>query len=153
MSPLSRHAYLTRETAVSGGINALISAGFFVLVFWKHDVVPVWGMGNYAFDFLPQSFGISLMSGLVPALLARQAVGSGRVGAVLADQSDLGRLFVRSLTNAAVATVLGVGLCVSVLWITGPEAIGLGTALILKIIYGAALGSAITRRAIDRLLV
>ena len=59
---MNKSVYLLREAVVSAVINALISVAFFVGFFRGIDPIPVWGMNNYAFDFIPQSFAVSLMS-------------------------------------------------------------------------------------------
>ena len=47
------HAYVGRETAISIVINSVLSALFLWLLFGGAATVPVRGVGNLAFDFLP----------------------------------------------------------------------------------------------------
>lgn len=144
----SRH--IARETAVSTGINAAISVGFFVLVFGEVDSVPVWGMGNYAFDFLPQSFAIGLMATLVPGLLCRRAIAAGRFGGNATPTPA--SVIVKAVLNALAALVLGAGLCALALWAAGVEEIDQVTAFVPKVLYGAVLGAIVTRLTLGRML-
>jgi hypothetical protein len=144
-------SYLARETLVSAAINAVISVGFFLLVFGGVDPVPVWGMGNYAFDFVPQSFAIGLMAKLVPGLLCRKAIAQGRIEGVAETPAAPDSIVARAVLNAILAVVVGAGLCALVLWATGIEAISYTAALILKVLYGAVLGSLITHFALHRM--
>ena len=75
---------LVRETAISMAINGVLSAVFYFAFFHGLAKVPVWGVGNYAFDFVPQSFMVALMGTLVPGLLtlkARAKLGLSSPGA------------------------------------------------------------------------
>ena len=51
-------SYIAREILLSALINGAISVAFFVGVFGGAVPVPLWGLGNYAFDLVPQSFAI-----------------------------------------------------------------------------------------------
>lgn len=143
--------YLARETLVSAAINAAISVGFFLLVFRGRDPIPVWGMGSYAFDFVPQSLAIGLMAVLVPGLMCRKAMIDGRVTGS-SSAPPMPQVVVRALLNAILAVILGAGACALVLWATGADALPNASAFVLKILYGAALGAVVTRIALRRML-
>jgi hypothetical protein len=144
--------YLARETLVSAAINAAISVGFFLLIFGGVDPVPVWGAGNYAFDFVPQSFAVGLMATLVPGLLCRKAIAEARIAGVSARPAGAGSVVARAVFNAVLSVLAGAGLWALVLWATGVDALAHTPAFALKVLYGAALGAAVTQFALRRML-
>ncbi len=147
---MSINAYLLRESALSALINAFISLAFVYAVFGNTDPLPVPGVGNYAFDFLPQSFAVALMSALVPGLLARKALKSGRFPA--ATVPSIRRVVLRAFAWAAGALVLGALLISIPLWLSGIEAIGRGWGIAGKLGYGALLGAFVTHRSLAMLI-
>ena len=145
-------SYLARETLVSAAINAVISVGFFLLVFRGGDPILVWGIGNYAFDFVPQSFAIGLMATLVPGLQCRKAIVEGRIAGSSAAPAAPRAVVARSVRNAILAVLAGAGACVLVLWVTGADAIARNPAFLVKVLYGAVLGALVTRIALRRMV-
>lgn len=142
-------AFIARETMVSAVISGGISAAFFLGLFGLRNAVPVAGWGGYGFDFVPQSAPIALMACLVPALLARRAVTTGRM--VSLQLPGVGALFRMSLICAALSALLG--WVAATMWIgSGIAALAPTSALIIKIVYGALLGALVTRRVLQRLL-
>jgi hypothetical protein len=149
---LASSRYIARETAVSAAINAAISVGFFMLVFRGIDPVTVWGVGNYAFDFIPQSFAIGFMATLVPGLLCRRAIAANRFAETSSAVPSPASVGARAALNGIAALVVGAGLCALVLWIMGIDEIDRGTAFVAKVLYGAALGALVTRLTLRRML-
>ena len=145
-------SYLARETLVSAAINAVISVGFFLLAFDALQRITVWGLGNFAFDFLPQSFAIGLMATLVPGLLARRALAKGKLGGLHAAAPTAGPVVRRSLINAVLALVVGGGLWTALLWASGAQEIGWVPAFATKVLYGGALGGLVTALSLHRML-
>jgi hypothetical protein len=141
-SPAKRPLSIARESIVSAVVNGVISVGFFILVFGWPQRIAVRGLGNYAFDFLPQSFAIGLMASLVPGLLARKSLDARRQAGAIAG---------RSLLNGLVALVIGGGALMAAFWSSGPDTIPVPVALALKVLYGAALGAVVTRAMLLRL--
>ena len=76
-TPLTTAAYIRREILVSAVINGTFSALAFTLVFGGLEQVPLWGVGNWVFDFLLQGFMVALMATLVPGILARRKIKAG----------------------------------------------------------------------------
>ena len=143
---------IIREAIVSAAINAAISAGFFLQAFDRSPRIPVWGLGNYAFDFLPQSAAIGLMATLVPGLLARRnMVGSG-AAEWLPSAPSTGSILRRSATHALLAAAIGGALCAGALWAGGTETVGWASAFAFKLLYGGALGALVTALSLRRLL-
>jgi hypothetical protein len=145
---LSRH--LLREALLSAIINACISVGFFVAFFRGVDPIPVWGVGNYAADFMPQSFAVTLMSALVPGFLNRRALAAGRFSAHSVPSTA--RVIASALAWAVGGLVIGSGGAALALWLSGADAIDATSAFVIKIGYGAALGAFVTYRAVARMI-
>lgn len=150
MTEAERH--IAREAALSAAINGAISIGFFLAVFGGLSQVAVWGLGNYAFDFLPQSFAIGFMAALVPGLMCRKAFAAGRLAPVSAAVPAPGGIIILALTSGMAAVILGAGLWVPILWAAGVDTIGSTAAFALKVLYGAALGALVTAVILRRML-
>jgi hypothetical protein len=132
-------AYIRKETYISVAINAVMSLLIFLAVFDVRRPVQTWGMGQWVFDFLPQSFMITLMTVLVPGALARQKLRSGTL-APAPHQSILPRnLVLRAVTMAVASAIIGTAIVASLVWLMGTEAITPTYAAILKVAYGTAL--------------
>lgn len=134
--------YRRRETFVSAGINMVFSAVFYLIVFGTSGEIPVRGLGNFAFDFLPQSAAIGLMGSLVPGLLMRRALARGNLSGIKVQVDTRAFLGIVGRTVLA-ATSIG-ALLFFVFGTYGPDQIGGTTALVQKLAYGASLGAVIT---------
>ena len=139
------HAYVGKETAISIAINSVLSAFFVWLMFGGAASVPVRGVGNLAFDFLPQSFMISLMSVLVPSALTRRRRRSGVVQPCAPVLSWLPRnLLLRALLAAVAATALFGAAAALLLLALAPAQLSMAAVWPMKIAYGAALALVVT---------
>jgi len=146
--------YIRRETLISIAINCFFSALFFFVVFGGKERIPVWGLGNWVFDFLPQSFMIALLSTIVPGAIAVKRLRSGRVQA-LGHRSPLPRnLLLRGLVLAAVSAIVGAA-AIALLVAAATDAAHLEpvSALTLKIAYAALLSILITPPGLRAALV
>jgi hypothetical protein len=135
---------IARETAISVVINTLLSLAFFLAMFGMHGRVPLWGMGNYVFDFVPQSFAIAGMSVLVPGMLTARKLALGAVAPLAGPSPWPARLVPRALLFALMATAAGGGLAAALAFLSGATGIGWSTALTFKLGYGAALAWIVT---------
>lgn len=137
-------AYIRRETMVSMLINAVLTALFFWVVFGEFEMVPVWGIGYWVFDFLPQSFLIGLMSSFVPGLLTRKRMKDG----ALPPSGEIVRLPnslpLRSLLFGIGSAIIGTIAVAVITWVSGASSIASTLALCLKIAYAAALSGVVT---------
>jgi hypothetical protein len=136
--------YVRREAMISVVINVALSGLFFLLVFGRTDPIPVWGLGKYAFDFVPQSFMIALMSAVVPGILAIQRRRAGLVERVESPPRLPRKLLPRALLVALLAVLLGAGCIALVLFATRIDSIGWPPALVFKLLYGGALAALVT---------
>jgi hypothetical protein len=141
-------AYIATERRISIAVNALLSLLFFLLVFGLPARVPVAGPGGYAFDFVPQSFMIALMSTLVPGLLTAARIRQRRI----AGSAETGVAIVRRALLTAVVAALAGGVVAAVLLYSGVATLPLVPALAAKILYGAVLASVVTPIGLHRAL-
>lgn len=137
-------AYIRRETTVSIVINTVLSLAFFLAAFGLVDPVPVWGIGAYAFDFVPQSFMIALMSTLVPGLLAARRLRAGAVGRLDAPSRLPAALVPRAILVAVAAVVVGAGLAALALMALGRDSVPWMPGLVAKLVFGASLAAITT---------
>ena len=144
--------YIRRETGVSIVINSVLSALFFWLVFGGVNPVPVWGMGNWVFDFLPQSFMIALMSTLVPGALTAKAIRAGKIRGDGKANWLPGNLLGRAILLAILSAIGGATLVSLLAKVAGVTEIAWATALGLKVAYGAMLAIIVTPPGLRRAL-
>ena len=142
---MSHRAYLVRETVISILINAALSAAFVFIMFGGVDPVPVRGLGGAVFDFLPQTFMISLMSTLVPSALTAKRLRTGSITALPASMHKLPKaLLLRSVTVAVVTTIaLGIA-AAATFYVAGIGSLPFATLLVTKILYGALVALIVT---------
>ena len=143
--PFDIAAIRRRESAVSAVINAVLSFGFFALVFGLSGrMLTMAAPDRFAIDFLPQGFAVSFMASLVPTLVIRGKLR--KLGLARADVK-LARIMATGLALGLASAVLLLALAIA-----GPvDAVPLRPALVFKIVYGALLGFACTRIAISSL--
>lgn len=142
---MSTAAYIRRETGVSVVINTMLTLGFFLAAFGRGGAaVPVWGIGGYVFDFVPQGFMIGLMASLVPGALAGKALRSGRVAAIGSPSALPSGLLVRSLLMAVCSAGAGVAIAGGVLFALGLAQLPWGGALAAKLVWAVVLAAVVT---------
>jgi hypothetical protein len=66
-----------RETSISTIPNAVVSAGFVWLIFGSTAKIPLWGMDGLAFDLVPTTFMLTLMTTIALTLLMRKRLRDG----------------------------------------------------------------------------
>lgn len=137
-------AYIRRETVVSVAINAALTLAFFLAVFGFRRPVPVWGMGAYVFDFVPQGFMIGLMASLVPGVLVGKALRAGKVTPMAAHSSLPSGLVARSLLMAACGALAGVVISAGLLAASVLEQLPWGAALAGKLVWAVLLALIVT---------
>lgn len=140
-------AVLAREATISAVINAMISAGFFFAVFGLGTPAQVWGLGNFAFDFVPQSLAVVFFASFVPSLLAIKTLEAGT------QAPPIPSLLFRSLLRGLAAAIIGGAIWAGLLWVMGLEAVAPQAALAIKVIYGLLLGGVVTYRTLQTLAV
>lgn len=133
---------IPREAGISFAINATLSLAFFLAVFGLDRRALSWGLPDaLAFDFVPQSIAVSLMSALVPALIVRK-----RFAMAIGLRSIVLRAIVSALAGAALGGLIA--------FLTGRATLSpvdWHAALAMKLIYGGSLGALITSLTLQRM--
>ena len=111
----------------------------------------VWGGSGFVADFVPQGFMVALMAFLVPTVLARRAVSSGRVSGGLVG-SGKGRLVLPALIAAVMGAVILTTVMAALFAALGIETIPFAAVLSIKVACGAVLGAIVTKIALSPLL-
>lgn len=147
----SLRAYLRIETGLSIAINMVLSLVFFLIMFGLAPSIPVAGIGGYAFDFLPQSFMIALMSTLMPGIITAGRIRGGHIrgahirGAPVAgDAQSVGALIRRSVLAAAGALLIGFVIAAVLLAVATGAMLPWGWALAAKLLYDGLLAAIVT---------
>ena len=143
-TPLTTAAYIRREILGSAVINGAFSALAFTLVFGGLEQVPLWGVGNWVFDFLLQGFMVALMATLVPGFLAKRKIKAGTLAADGPPSRLPAALFPRALVLAAISAVAGTSGIALLAFLSGANDLGASAALLIKIAFGAGLGAIVT---------
>lgn len=134
---------LLRETLISTVPNALVSAGFVWLVFGGQDTIGLWGMNGLAFDLVPTTFMLTLMTTIALTLIFRKRRHSSGI------LNEAGRPAPLPLPRNPVLRGLVFGLVLLVVFvplsIAALSAIWVGDwsyerVLVFKIIYGVIVG-------------
>ena len=137
-------AYISRETRLSMVINAALSLFFYVIFFGFSGRVTIGGMGGFAFDFIPQSFAITLMSILVPGFLTMRKLAAGKLAAEPGKTALPRSLGLRALLMAVGAALVGAAGALILALIWGPATIAWPTGAAIKIVYGIILARIVT---------
>lgn len=135
-----------REIATSAVINAVLSVAFFLLVFGQRDRLAFWAPDHFALDFIPQFAAVSLMSALVPALVARKKLARASGGAC----APVTEIVLRAV-RLCLSAVLLAGVLIALAWAAGWNSVDGTAALFLKAASGATLGMAIAKLALTPL--
>lgn len=132
-----------RETLISTLPNAVVSAGFVWLVFRGQSVIPLWGMNGLAFDLVPTTFMLTLMTTIALTLLLRKRRRDG----AFADQRDAAAPLplphnpvLRGAMLGAALLVLFVPVSVLVLGAVWQGDWPFAQVLVFKIAYGVVVG-------------
>nr|CDQ34047.1 hypothetical protein BN993_03501 [Virgibacillus halodenitrificans] len=140
---------IRKEAAIAAVVSALISAAFVFALFGDGRSAPLWGASGAAIDFLPQTFMLSLMSALVPALTMRRKLARGQLEAVAGRTWRLPRHpLVRSLLIALLATLAGSPCGTALLWAIAGVNIDFVVLLATKMAYGALVATLVAHVSI-----
>lgn len=141
---MNHNTYVRTETLISMAINGVLSLVFFLIVFSKVDIVPMWGAGNWVFDFLPQSFMIALMGTLVPGALTAKRLRAGALQPLPQPSRLPHSLALRALVLAVAAALAGTAIVAAIIALAGVTALAWTPALVLKVVYGVVLAAVVT---------
>lgn len=139
-----------RETLISTVPNAVISAGFVWLVFSGQSRVPLWGMKGLAFDLVPTTFMLTLMTTIGMTLLFRLRRSRGTLP-VVEEEAPLPlphNAVLRGVMLGAALLLLFVPASVLVLAAVWQDDWPFTKVLGFKVVYGVAVGYAATPLAV-----
>ena len=147
LSPIEARSVILRETLISTVPTAVISAGFVWLVFGGAERVGLWGTSGLAFDLVPTTFMLALMTTIGLTLLLRKRRRDGTLPDWPAGDRPLPlprhpvlRGVVLGLALLLAFVPLSV-LCLATVW-QGDWPFG--QVLWFKIVYGVIVGWAAT---------
>lgn len=132
-----------RETLISTVPNAVISAGFVGLVFREQSRIPLWGMNGLAFDLVPTTFMLTLMTTIGLTLLFRRRRRSGSLPAMAHGAAPLPlphNAVLRGLVLGLALLLLFVPACVVLLAAVWQGDWPFAQVMAFKIAYGVAVG-------------
>ena len=140
----ARAAYIRRETAISIGINSVLSLSFFALLFHGLTDVELGRREGLIMDCLPQGFVIGLMSTLVPGLLTVRRLAAGRTGSDVQVRHFPGMLLVLALGVAIGAAAIGTVMVAAIAMAAEVVSVAFTAAAVLKVLYGGLLAAVVT---------
>lgn len=132
-----------RETLISTLPNAVVSAGFVWLVFGGQETIPLWGMNGLAFDLVPTTFMLTLMTTIALTLLLRKRRRDGLLPETVGAAAPLPlphNPILRGLVLASALLLLLVPASVAVLSATWQADWPYAEVLAFKIVYGVLVG-------------
>ncbi|MEE4209054.1 MAG: hypothetical protein V2I43_07300 [Parvularcula sp.] len=147
--------YVRTETIVSIILSIILSLVFAWLVFPKTGSIPFGGMGGMAFDLVPTTFMIVLMTTVALSLLTRARKKKGTVSALDLSEVPQGRSVVlakrlpghfilRALALAVGACAVFLPLMIGMLTVLNVSEMSFAPFLVFKAIYGAFLAAIFT---------
>lgn len=138
---------LATEAAISIVPNALVSALFVWLVFGGQTRVPLWGVHGLAFDLVPTTFMLTLMTTFALTLIVRARRRRGLAGADGTLPLPR-RLPLRAVALALLLCLVFVPASVLLLWLGWDGDWSYGRVMAFKIAYGAGVGLVATPLAV-----
>ena len=150
MADLDR--YVRTETVFSTIGSTVVNILFFFLVFGAAGPIEVWGIGRYAFDFVPQSFMTALICTWLPGVITRKRLASGAVIHFSGPCPRLSSLVLRGLLYGVVALGVGAGAVSAGLYLLGLREVSWIGGFVFKLSFGAIVAAIITPLGLRALL-
>ncbi len=141
----AHRSYIRRETLIGIVLNTIVSAVFVWLMFRGLDAIGLWGMQGLAFDLVPTTFMITLMTTIALTFITRARLRDGSAPA-LAPRGWRPPAFppVRGVLLGLAFTLALVPAAVGVLSLVWRRDWTFNEVLVFKMIYGAVLGAVVT---------
>jgi hypothetical protein len=147
--------YVNGETRISIGLSVIISLLFAWAVFPPDGTIPMGGMGGIAFDLVPTTFMIVLMTTIALSLLTHTRRRKGAVGMLDLAAAEprwgikLARRLPRHFALRAIALALGacavfIPLMLLLLFVAQVSDMAFVPFLLFKAVYGAFLAALFT---------
>ena len=131
---------LLTEAAISIVPNALVSALFVWLIFRGVDAIPLWGMNGVAFDLVPTTFMLTLMTTIALTLIVRARRRKGLPAAAPGALRLPHNLLPRAISLALLLCLLFVPASVLLLKLGWSGDWSYDRMMVFKIAYGVAVG-------------
>lgn len=144
--------YIRTETIFSTIGSTVVNILFFFLVFGLKGPIEVWGIGKYAFDFVPQSFMTALICTWLPGFITRRRLASGVVTHLPGPSPRFASLILRGLFYGAVALGLGAGCVAAGLYLLGLNEVNWLGGFVFKLSFGAIVAAVVTPLGLRALL-
>lgn len=144
--------YIRTETIFSTIGSTVVNILFFFLVFGLTGPIEVWGIGKYAFDFVPQSFMTALLCTWLPGFITRRRLASGVVTHLPGPSPRFASLILRGLFYGAVALGLGAGCVAAGLYLLGLNEVNWLGGFVFKLSFGAIVAAVVTPLGLRALL-
>jgi hypothetical protein len=144
--------YIRTETIFSTIGSTVVNILFFFLVFGTKGPIEVWGAGQYAFDFVPQSFMTALLCTWLPGVITRKRLASGAVNHLLGPRPRPASLILRGLLYGVVALGLGAGAVAAGLYLLGLHEVNWLGGFVFKLAFGAIVAAIVTPLGLRALL-
>ncbi len=131
---------LATEAAISIVPNALVSALFVWLLFRGVEAIPLWGMQGVAFDLLPTTFMLTLMTTIALTLIVRARRRKGLPAAEPGALRLPRNVLLRGFALALLLCLMFVPISVLLLNLGWNGDWSYDRMMIFKIAYGIAVG-------------
>lgn len=139
-APAETRQMLRTEAAISIVPNALVSALFVWLLFRDADRIGLWGMQGIAFDLVPTTFMLTLMTTIGLTIVVRRRVRAGAARPAAGTTQLPRHPVLRGIVLGFAMLLLFVPASVLVLHLFGAGGWSFGEMLVFKIAYGVAVG-------------
>lgn len=143
-TPQETRKALTTEAAISILPNAIVSALFVWLLFRGVQHIRLWGMDGVAFDLVPTTFMLTLMTTIGLTIVVRRRVRAGKVKPASGTAKLPKNPVLRGIVLGLLMLVLFVPVTVMALTLFWAGDWSFTQMLVFKIIYGIAVGLIVT---------
>ena len=154
-SAISANDYIKRETFIGAIVNGILVSSVFCLMFGVRAPVPVWGMGQFAFDFVPQTFIMVIACSLVASMMAKSAKLKGKIGTE-GLRNGLPflpkNLFLRCLLIGVTASTIVSTVMAMIFWMVDATTLNWSIAFTLKASLAVIISAIATNIAITKAL-
>lgn len=131
---------LATEAAISVVPNALVSALFVWLLFRGQNAIPLWGMQGVAFDLVPTTFMLTLMTTIALTLIVRARRRKGLAAAEPGPLRLPHNVVLRGIVLALLLCLMFVPISILLLNLAWDGDWSYDRMMVFKIIYGIAVG-------------
>jgi hypothetical protein len=145
--------YLAIETVSSGLVNGLLNFAAAYAIFHAHNRIPANGPASLLRDSIGETFIVSILSVLIPSLIARSRRRAGTLP-VFGDKraSRESNLYVRAIVTGLIFTCVLVPCNALFLPWVFPNGVSFANGLLFKTLFGAVVGSLATFLAVRKML-